>query len=109
MLYRKDRVKCSMGAPFLQDFRISETSATKRVVATCCNSFMAMQFDDSRHWVPMYRARLEGDIPPLQMRIQTKFKPENSGIPGDVPSYSGYPFKFMAKLLAAQIAMLLHR
>jgi hypothetical protein len=26
-----------------------------------------------------------------------------------VPSYSGYPLKFLAKLLVARIAMLLHR
>jgi hypothetical protein len=84
----------------------------------CCESIRAAQwrsyvtagnFDDGRHWVSMYRARFQGDIPPLQMRICTKFKPENGDVPSDVPSYSTFPLKFLAKLLADRIAMLLHR
>ena len=57
VLYRKDRVECSRGAQFLQDYKIREKSATNRVVATCCNSAMFMNFDDSKHWVPVYRTR----------------------------------------------------
>jgi hypothetical protein len=38
----------------------------------------------------------------------TKFRPENGDIPRDVPSYPTYPFKFLAKLLVARIAILLH-
>src|ERR1700737_3023290 len=87
ILYRKDRVKCSTGAQLLKGHKIREKSATNRVVATCCNSAMAMKFDDARHWVAMYRARFQGDIPPLQMRICTKFKPENAEVRSDVPSY----------------------
>jgi hypothetical protein len=70
---------------------------------------MFLNFDDGKHWVDVYRSRVRGDIPPLQMRVCTKFKPENGDVPGDVPSYSGYSLKFLAKLLAARIAMLLHR
>ena len=33
ILYRKDRVKCSRGAPLLGDYKIREGSATNRVVA----------------------------------------------------------------------------
>ena len=109
ILYRKDRVKCSRGALLLKSHKISEKSATNRVVATCCNSAMVMKFDDARHWVSMYRARFQGDIPPLEMRICTKFKPANGDVPRDVPSYPTFPLKFLAKLLAARIAMLLHR
>jgi hypothetical protein len=109
VLYRKDRVECSKGAQFLQGYKIREKSATNRVVATCCNSAMFMNFDDSKHWVPVYRARFQGDVPPLQMRICTKFKPENSDVPSDVRGYSTFPFRFVAKLVTARIAMLLHR
>ena len=109
VLYRKDRVKCSKGAQLLKSHKIREESATNRVVATCCNSAMFLNFDDARHWVSINRARLRGDIPPLQMRICTKFKPEHGDVPSDVPSYSTFPLKFLAKLLAARIAMLLHR
>jgi hypothetical protein len=109
ILYRKDRVKCSAGALLLKSHEIREDSATNRVVATCCNSAMFLGFDDTRHWVSMYRARFRGDVPPLEMRICTKFKPENGDLPSDVPSYRGFPLRFLAKLLAARIAMLLRR
>lgn len=109
VLYRTDRVKHSRGAQLLRGHKINEKSATSRVVATCCNSAMVMKFDDSRHWVPMYRARFQGDIPPLQWRICTKFKPENVKVPNDVPSSAMYPLGFMAKLVTSNIAMLLHR
>lgn len=109
ILYRKDRVRCSKGASLLKNYKIREKSATNRVVAICCNSAMVMKFDDARHWVPMYRARFRGDIPPLQMRICTKFKTGNGDIPDDVPSYSMFPAKFLIKLLGTRIAMLVGR
>jgi hypothetical protein len=109
IVYRKDRVRCSRGALLLKGHKIREKSATNRVVATCCNSAMLLNFDDGKHWVDVYRARFQGDIPPLQMRVCTKFKPENGDVPNDVPGYSSYPLRFLARLLAARIAMLLHR
>jgi len=70
---------------------------------------MFLNFDDAKHWVDVYSSRIKGDIPPLQMRICTKFKPKICHVPSDVPLYSSYPLKFLAKLVAAKIAMLLHR
>ena len=72
VLYRKDRVECSRGVQFLQSYKIREKSATNRVVVTCCNSAMFMNFDDNKHWVPVYRARFQGEVPPLEMRICTR-------------------------------------
>lgn len=109
VVYRKDRVKCSKGAQYLRGNKIKEKSATNRVVATCCNSAMFLNFDDEKHWVDIYRARFQGDVPPLQMRICTKFKSEIGDVPNDVPSYPNFPLRFLAKLLAARIAMALHR
>jgi hypothetical protein len=106
-LYRKDRVKCSKGEQFLQNLRIREGSPTKRVVASCCNSAMFLDFERG-HWLSLYRTRFVGDIPPVQMRIQTRFKPKDTEIPNDAPSYPAFPFKFIAKLISARIAMLLH-
>jgi len=93
----------------MKGHKIRQKSATNRVVATCCNSPMMLNFDDSKWWISVYRARFQGDLPPLEMRICTKFKPEKSDIPNDVPGYPTFPLKFLAKLLAARIAMLLHR
>jgi hypothetical protein len=43
------------------------------------------------------------------MRVCAKFKPDTGHVPSDAPVYSGYSLKFLAKLVAAKIAMLLHR
>jgi hypothetical protein len=107
LVYRKDRVKCSRGAQLLQRIKIKDKSPTNRVVAGCCNSAMILNFDDAKHWVDVYRARVAGDAPPLQMRVCTRFS--SGDVPRDVPGYPSFPLGFLAKLLAAKIAMLLHR
>ena len=109
ILYRKDRITYSKGAELLKGYKIEEKSATSRVVARCCNSAMVMRFDDAKHWVPMYRARFQGDLPPLQWRICTKFKPATARIPTDIPSSAMYPAGFMWKLLASRLSMLFNR
>jgi hypothetical protein len=109
VVFRKDRVRCSKGAELLKRYKIRENSATNRVVATCCNSAMFANFDDGKHWVDVYRARFQKDVPPVQMRICAAFKPSNAELPTDVPAYPGYPFKFVAKQIASRIAMLLGR
>jgi hypothetical protein len=70
---------------------------------------MFLNFDDAKHWVDVYRSRFDGELPRVQMRICTKFKPSNPNIPSDVPGYPGYPFKFIVKLLGARVAMLLRK
>ena len=109
ILYRKDRFECSKGATLLKSYKIKESSSTNRVVATCCNSAMFIGFDKGPFWVSAYRARFHDDLPPLQMRICTKFKPEDAVLPNDLPSYRGYPLRLMARLLASGAAMLLRR
>jgi hypothetical protein len=61
------------------------------------------------HWLSVYRTALRGDVPPPEMRVHTKSRPAGTDLPDDVPSYSGFSFKFMAKLSGAWIAMLLRR
>ena len=109
ILYRKDRIECSNGAEFLKNYKIKESSVTNRVVATCCNSAMFMNFDKGPFWVSAYRARFQGERPPLQMRICTKFKPDDANLPSDVPSYRGYPLRLIAKFLASGTTMLFSR
>src|SRR5579863_8965386 len=75
VLFRKDRIACSKGAELLRGYKLRETSATNRVVATCCNSAMSVTFDRGPHWVSAYRARFRGDLPPLRFRICTKSRP----------------------------------
>ncbi len=109
ILYRKDRFECSQGAELLRPYKLKETSRTNRVVAKCCNSAMFMNFDRGPHWVSAYRSRFRGELPPLQHRICTKFKPDGVVLPDDVPSSRGFPPGFAVKLLASRIAMALGR
>ena len=106
ILYRKDRIACSKGATLLKSYKIKQGSNTNRVVASCCNSAMFMSFDKGPHWVSAYRARFQGNLPPLQMRVCTKSKPSDAVLPDDIPSYPGYPLPLIAKLLMSRAAML---
>ena len=106
ILYRKDRIKYSKGEELLKGYKVDEKSATNRVVATCCNSAMVMRLGDPMHWVPIYRGRFHGALPPLEYRICTKFKPANAEISNDVPSSDMYPAGLMWKLLSSKIAMI---
>ena len=109
VLFAKDRVRCVTGNSLLKSYKLKHESVTNRVVATCCNAPVFMNFDNVRHWVPIYRMRMLGNPPPIEMRICTKFKPENVTISDDIPSYTTYAPKLLARLLAARIAMLLYR
>lgn len=109
VLYRTDRVRYAKGAHLLEAHKIEAASPTNRLVAACCHAAMAMTFDDTRHWTPVFRARFQGEPPPLQWRICTKFKSAGVPLPGDAPSSAGYPFGFMARLLTSFAAMRLGR
>jgi hypothetical protein len=106
LLYRKDRLECSKGRELLRAFRLREKSPTKRVVASCCNSAMYLDFEKG-HWLSVYRARFSAAAPPLQMRIQTRFRPSNREALSDLPAHPGFPLRLISKLLFARVAMLL--
>jgi hypothetical protein len=109
ILFRKDRFRCGKGAERLKGYKLRDSSMTNRVVATCCTSAMFMNFDKGPHWISAYRTRFRGDLPPLQMRICTKSKPESVVLPTDVPNYPGYPAGLIFKLLGSRLAMLMGR
>lgn len=108
VLYRKDRVEYSKGSRLLRGYKLRDESSTNRVVAACCNSAMYLDFEKG-HWLSVYRTAFRGDLPPLEMRVHTKSKLAGAELPNDVPSYPAYSLRFMAKLFAAWIAMLLRR
>jgi len=109
VLYRKDRIACSSGADLLKSYKLKQESVTNRVVATCCNSAMFMNFDKGPFWVSAYRARFQGEVPPLEMRICTKYAPDGAVLVKDIPSHPGYPPQLVARLLVSGAAMLIGR
>ena len=84
VLYPKDRVRCVKGQEYLEEHRLTLASSTRRVIATCCNSAMFLDFTIG-HWLSMYRNRFTSDAPPPEMR-----------------AHSG---RFMLKLLTSWAAM----
>ncbi len=108
ILYRKDRVRCVMGQEYLEERRLKPDSPTRRVLATCCNSAMFLDFTKG-HWLSMFRNRFPTGAPPLEMRVMTKERRVGVELADDLPNYSGHSGKFMLKLIAAWIAMGLRR
>jgi hypothetical protein len=104
ILYRKDRVRCVTGQQHLQERRLKPDSPTRRVIATCCNSAMFLDFTKG-HWLSMYRSRFPADAPPLEMRVMTDERRSGVTLADDMPNYGGRSGKFMVKLIAAWIAM----
>ncbi len=103
-LFRKDRVKLARGGDYLREHRLTAASTTRRVVASCCNAPMFLDFT-SGHWLTLYRDRLADDAPPLEMGVMAKDRPAGPELPEGIPTYPAYPAKFMVKLLAAWAAM----
>ena len=104
ILYRKDRVQCAAGQEYLEEHRLKPDSPTRRVIATCCNSAMFLDFTKG-HWLSIFRNRFAAGASPLQMRVMTKERRAGVELADDVPNYSGHSGKFMLKLIAAWIAM----
>ncbi|MDA8426161.1 MAG: hypothetical protein M0Z80_08470 [Treponema sp.] len=108
VLYRKDKVAFPKGKELLRDYRLEGEPFTKRAVASCCNSAMYLEYEKG-HWFSLYRDRCVGPIPPVQMRLQTRFKPEAAVLPKDAPAFKAFPPRFIVRLLWARLAMLLGR
>lgn len=104
VLYRKDRVSISSGREHLADQRIDGEDNTRRVVASCCNSPLFLDFEPG-HWIALYQQRFDDPVPSARMRIQTRYMAPGAQ-PGDgLPLHAGFPSSMMVKLLATRLAM----
>jgi hypothetical protein len=105
ILYRKDRVRFLQGAELLKEFRLKPGSKTRRVVATCCNTPVFLEFE-SGHWLSLYACLWpEGTLPPLELRTMTSDLPDRSVLSNDLPNGKRQSISFFAKLLGAWIRM----
>ena len=96
------------GQEYLEEHRLKADSPTRRVIATCCNSGMFLDFTKG-HWLTMYRNRFPAGAPPLEMRFMTRERRDGVVLADDLPNYDGQSGKFMLRLIAAWIAMGLRR
>ncbi len=105
VLYRKDRVRFVSGMELLREFRLTPEAKTRRVVASCCNTAVFLEFQHG-HWLSLYGALWpEGALPPMQMRTMTSDLPDPSVLPADIPNARTQSPQFMWKLLKAWAAM----
>ena len=105
VLYRKDRVRFVTGTDRLKEFRLSPDAGTRRVVASCCNTPVFLDFKGG-HWLSLY-AHLwpEGALPPLEMRTTTSELADKTLLPNDVPNLNRQSLSFFARLFGAWAAM----
>ena len=105
VLYRKDRVRFLEGTERLREFRLKPGAKTRRVVATCCNTSIFLEFENG-HWLSLYGCLWpEGNLPPLGLRTMTGDLPDASVLSDDVPNGKRQSLSFFARLLGAWIAM----
>ena len=103
LLYRKDRVRCTRGGNLLEDHRLKPDSSTRRVVATCCQSAMFLEFTKG-HWLSMNRGRFT-DAPPVEMRTMSRDRPDGAPPAAGVPAHASHSAGFMWRLFKAWAAM----
>ncbi|HEY6814264.1 MAG TPA: hypothetical protein VI168_01875 [Croceibacterium sp.] len=105
LMYRKDRLACTAGSEVLREFRLRPEAATRRIVATCCNSAMLLDFTKG-HWIDVYGARWpEPEKPAPEMRTMVGDLPDATGLPDDIPNHRSHSLRFFARLLRAWVAM----
>ena len=105
VLYRKDRVQCARGADLLREYRLAESSTTRRVIASCCNTPVFLEFSDG-HWLSLYGALWpEGALPPLDLRTMTRDAPEGVELSEEVANPRTHTLGFYARLFGAWVAM----
>ena len=110
VLFRRDRFRVTRGEERLSVIRLREGTPTRRFVASCCNTAMYLGFDRGPFWVTVHRARFGASAPPLESRVQTKFRaPDQPPVATDLPVHRGFPLGLAAKLVASWIPMLLGR
>lgn len=104
VLWRKDRVRCVAGAELLEPHRLTAGTPTRRLVASCCNSPVMLDFTKG-FWASVYRGRV-ADAPPASVRVMIGDMPADLVLPEDgLPRMRRHSGRFMLKLLATWAGM----
>lgn len=105
VLYRKDRISITQGKNLLRNFRLGPEAQTRRVIATCCNTPVLLEFKGG-HWCSLYANLWHGQaLPRPDLRTMTGDLPAGQMLDDAVPSGGWETTKFYGKLLGAWVAM----
>lgn len=89
----------------LREHRLTPKATTRRVIATCCNAAMFLEFKGG-HWLSIDNQRLApDDQPPLEMRTMTRDRRSGVEFTDKLPGYNSHSGRFMWRLLTAWVAM----
>jgi hypothetical protein len=103
--YRKDRIRILAGGDHLREFRLTPTSGSRRVVATCCNTPLFLEMKGA-HWLSLYlHLWPEDSRPKAELRTMVKDLKDASALPADIPNLRTHTARFYARLLGAWVAM----
>lgn len=105
VLYRKDRVEFTSGQERLSAFVLGPERSTRRVIATCCNMPIFLEFKGG-HWLSLYSALWpEGLAPQPELRTMTGDRPAGAPLDDAIPAGGWETTKFYGRLLTAWIGM----
>ena len=105
VIVRKDRISCRQGCDLLAERRERPGGPTRRVVATCCNSLMFLDFTKG-HWLNLCCDRLPAlERPPITAHVMTRDLKDAPPPPAGVPQAKALPPELMVKLIRAWIGM----
>lgn len=104
VLFRKDRIGVVGGETLLREYRLNASTPTRRLVASCCNTPIAVDFTRG-FWLAVYAERFGASAPPLEMRTMVKQRPAGVTLPSDVPNYESFSGKFMFRLASSWARM----
>ncbi len=86
IIHRADKVACDAGAEHLQQHRLTPDSPTRRILASCCNTPMFLDFEPG-HWVSLYGINWpENDRPAVEYRMFCNDLTDASRLSNDVPN-----------------------
>lgn len=105
VLQRKDRLRIATGVELLREHRVRPDSPTRRVIASCCNTPIFLEFKGG-HWLSLYAGLWpKSEQPAVEMRTMASDLRDAEMLPDDVPNMKTQGGSFMIKLLGAWIAM----
>jgi hypothetical protein len=99
VMMRKDRLRCTKGEDLLSAHRLKPDAPTRRVLASCCNSPMFLEFKGG-HWLSVYRDRFD-----VQPSIELRTMAGDRSFSDAIPAYRTHSIRFMWRLFKAWVAM----
>lgn len=104
-LIREDKFSIERGNDLLRPHQIEPNSPTSRMVASCCNSAMFLQFSDGRFWKSALVNRIVGPKPAIEMRLCTRFRSSELPWPDHAPRHAGFPLSALWRVARQWFAM----